>query len=183
MEKGFIKRIIQASDDLDTLIYLKSGSFNQAIVYWLKDFSDALEHIVQIYEAFNFKTTASSFNEQRLERQHQEYLMRVVQYIDGVDLIFSRKSLQYAKIAKELHGPKLLTSNVLSNIQEAQEYLQNFKTSLSKINNFSKKMLLYAKENKLIALPKYKYQFTRLTLLESLTLDKAITLLKDKAEI
>ena len=41
----------------------------------------------------------------------------------------------------------------------------------------------YAKENRITSLSKYEYQFHRLALLEKITLDIAIKLLKEHSEI
>ena len=182
METRFLKRIIQATEDLDTSIYLNASSFENAMSLWLKDFSDALNHTVNIFEKFNFKLTAN-FLDKRNEQIHKEYLEKLVQYIEGIDLVFSRKAIQYAKIALKLHGPKDLTADVLEDIEEAKTYLKKFKVSLEKINKFSYKLMLYAKENKIESLFNYKYQFTRLALFEKLTVDLAIKLLKEKSEI
>ena len=183
MEKGFIKRIIQATEDLDTSIYLNQPSFEKAIIKWLMDFSSSLVDTVELYEKFNFKVTGTDFREKRLEQIHEDYLMRLVQYIDGVDLVFSRKSLQYAKIALKLHGPKIITVSVLEDMEEANKYLNDFKLALKKINRFSTKLMSYAKENRITSLSKYEYQFHRLALLEKITLDIAIKLLKEHSEI
>ena len=183
MEKGFIKRIIQATEDLDTSVYLNSQSFNSACIRWLSDFSDALNNAVSIFENFTFKVTGTDFREKRLEQIHEDYLYRLSQYVEGVDLVFSRKSLQYAKIAIKLHGPKNLTKEVLESVDNAKEYLNKFAISLKKVNIFSQKLMTYAKENKIQSLPKYKYQFERLSLFEKINLDLVIKLLKEHSEI
>jgi hypothetical protein len=166
VEKGFIKKIIKASEELDTSIYLNSATFEEAIVQWLEDFADGLNSVTHLFEKISFKTTGATFLEKRLEQIHKEYLDRVVQYVEGVDLVFSRKALQYAKIAVKLNGPKLPSLATLENIKEAKNYLKDLKLAIEKINNFSSKLLAFAKENKLISLPKYNYQFKRLTIFE-----------------
>lgn len=183
MEKGFLKRIIQATEDLDTSLYLHSPTFESAILKWLEDFSNSLNDVTSIFEKFNFKITGSDFKEKRLEQIHEEYLSRLCQYVEGVDLVFSRKALQYAKIAIKLNGPKILTKEVLENIDSAKEYLNKLSVSLKKINTFSQKLMNYAKENNLQSLSRYKYQFERLFLFEKITLDLMIKLLKEHSEI
>jgi len=174
MEKGFIKRIIQATEDLDTSIYLNCSSFDEAMLSWLSDFSEALNSEAHLLERFDFKVTASSFLEKRLVQIHSEYLNKLTQYVDGVDLVFSRKALQYSKIAIKLNGPKDLTAEVLENVEDAKKYLTAFRASIVKVNNVSHKLVVYAKENKLLTLAGYEYQFSRIALFEKLTLDLAI---------
>jgi hypothetical protein len=183
MDKSFIKRVIQAAEDLDTSVYLNCPSFEEALASWLNDFSASLDSVVNRLYRFDFQVAASVFLEKRREQLHADYLDQVIQYVDGIDLAFSRKALQYAKIAVKLNGPKPLTAEVLENVAEARKYLTAFKSSIMKINKSAHKLLAYGKENNLITLPKYQYQFSRLALFERLTLDLAITLLKEKAEI
>jgi hypothetical protein len=183
MEKGFIARIIKASEDMDTSLYLHCSSFDEAMQHWLDDFSDALNQVINIFEKFEFKITASTFLDKRQEQLHKEYLDRLIQYVDGIDLAFSRKALQYAKIAVKLNGPKDLTPSTLDDLKEAKTYLKDFRTAIERVNKFSHKLMQYAKENKIDSLPKYEYQLARLALFEKLTLDLAIKLLKEKAEI
>jgi hypothetical protein len=185
MDTRFVKRIIQATDDLDTLIYVNSQSFDEAITKWLRDLVKALNTVIKTFEPlFTIPISASSsFEERRLEQKYQEFLTRITEYVAGVDLVFARKSLQYAKIARKLHGPKELTDQTLVDIKEAEDYLHHFEKTLELIRTFSQKQMLFAKGKKLNNLAKYKYQFNRLTLFEKLNLELAISLLKEKTEI
>jgi len=182
MDKGFIKRIIQATESLDTSIYLNSASFEDAMALWVTDLSEALDSVVTIFERFEHKVSAS-FLDKRAAQIHAEYLDKLTQYIEGVDLALTRKALQYAQIAIKLNGPKEISADVLENIKEAKAYLAKLKASLNRVNKLSHKLMTYAKDNNLISLPEYAYQFKRLDLFEKLTLDLVIKLLKEKAEI
>lgn len=182
MHTGFIKRIIQATENLDTSIYLHSASFNEATALWVNDLSEALDSVVHIFEHFDLEVSAS-FMDKRSAQIHAEYLDKLTKYVEGVDLALTRKALQYAQIAIKLNGPKEISTDVLENIKEAKTYLEKLKASLEKVTKFSRKLMVQAKGNRLTSLPEYTYQFTRLALFEQLTLDLVIKLLKEKAEI
>jgi len=180
MDSRFVKRIIKATEDLDTLVYLSCDSFDVAVKKWLNDFTKSLNEVVDTFENFDLDVSAgiSDFSSKKLEQTHKEFLDRVVQYVDGVDLAFARKALQYAKL-----GPKPITSQVLNNIKDAEQYLKEFELALKRVRNYSRKLMLEAKSKKVNTLPKYKPQFDRLLLFERLTLDLAISLLKENSEI
>jgi len=188
MDNRFAKRIIKAVEDLDTLVYLSCDSFDVALVKWLNDFTASLNEVVDTFENLDIQTTevsagVSDFSSKKLEQTHKEFLDRIVQYTEGVDLAFARKALQYSKLAIKLNGPKAITTQVLNDIKDAEQYLKNFESALKRVRNYSRKLMLEAKSKKVDTLPKYKSQFDRLLLFERLTLDLAISLLKKNAEI
>ena len=188
MDTRFVKRIIKATEDLDTLVYLSYESFNAAMVKWLKDLTNSLNDVVDIFEGKkgrekDISAGVSNFTERKLEQTHKEFLDRVSQYVDGIDLAFARKALQYSKIAIKLHGPKTINEKVLKDIQDAERYLKEFESAIKRVRNYSSKLMGEIKEKKLENIQKYKPQFDRLALFERLTLDLAISLLREKAEI
>jgi len=185
MDSRFVKRIIKAVEDLDTLVYLSCDSFDIALKKWLNDFTRSLNEVVDTFEKFDLQVSASvsDFSSRKLEQTHKEFLDRVIQYIEGVDLAFARKALQYSKLAIKLNGPKTITAQVLKDIKDAEQYLNNFEMALKRVRNYSRKLMLESKSKKVNTLPKYKSQFDRLSLFERLTLDLAISLLKKNSEI
>ena len=191
MDSRFVKRIIKATEDLDTLVYLSCDSFDVALKKWLNDFTKALNEVVDTFENLDLSVSAGAsdvsgvpdFSSRRLEQTHKEFLDRIVQYVEGIDLAFARKALQYSKLAIKLNGPKTITAQVLTDIKDAEQYLNNFESALKRVRNYSRKVMLEAKSKKVNTLPKYKSQFDRLSLFERLTLDLAISLLKKNSEI
>lgn len=187
MDYRFVKKIIKATEDLDTLVYLSCSSFDTALQKWLTDFTKSLNEVSDIFESFDLSVSAATkptnFSDRRLESIHKEFLNRITQYVEGVDLAFARKAFQYSKIAIKLHGPKKITTQTLKNIEDAEKYLKEFESAIRRIRKYSNKLLLDVKAKKLESLKSYEYQYTRLALFEKLTLDLAISLLKENAEI
>jgi len=192
--KDFIKKILAASEDLDTLVILSAPSYESAMNLWVRDLAKSLNSILTIYgeSNFKFKLTSSvySLSEKRLEKENKEILLLITKYVDGVDLTLARKSLQYAKIAEKYlqqKSPKLVTdANISKKAKiaiEMSEYLSMLENSLTKINKFSKKLKDEINSKSLINLTKYNYQFNRIDIFCELTLDILIDRLRTNGEI
>lgn len=185
MDKRFLQKLIQATEDLDTLIYLNTVSFEAALNRWLKDFADSLTTLVEIFSSgFEFKVSASvhSLQERKLEENNIDFLHKIQRYLDGVELAFSRKALQYVKIAKQFKKPTSISENQKI-VLDGLKHIQKFKTSLAKIRRFSTRILKESRSRNLHTLRKYQKQHERLAFLSTLDFDKAISLLKEHGEI
>lgn len=183
MDKRFVKRILKATEDLDTLVYLSSPSFEVAVSKWLKDFGKALDDVVKAYDSLLVARETASFEDKLLERRYKAFLESLEKYVYAIDEVLARRALQYAKIAMKLNGPKVLTVKVLEDIQEANQYLEDLRRNIDKVRKFSQKQMVIAREHKLTRIDKYEYVFNRLMLFEVLTLEKVINLLKENAEV
>jgi hypothetical protein len=185
METRFLKKVLQATEELDTLIYLHSSSFELALERWLKDLTSALTSTLDIYQShihFNVSASVISLNEKKLEKQNIDFLISLQKYIDGIDLNFTRKALQYVKIANEFKRPATISEKEKI-IIKGLKYTEAFKESLAKIRKFSAKLLNECNSRKIKDLGKYQILYTRLEFLTTLDFDIAIKLLKEKGEI
>jgi hypothetical protein len=185
MDKRFVKKILKAAEDLDTLVYLSFDSFEDAVGKWLKDFAESLDTLADIFSrGLDTKISASvySLEEKKLERDNLDFLNRIQKYLDGVDLAFSRKSLQYVKIAKRFKKPSAIEEKQKL-LLEGLEHIDGFKKALEKIRKVSAILLKESRSRNIHTLSKYKKQNARLELLSTLNFDKALQMLKEHGEI
>jgi hypothetical protein len=188
----FIRRIVAASEDLDTLVMLSKESYTEAYNTWVRDFAKALNTVERIYKEIEYSATAnvSSLEEKILEKNNYTFLQAVAKYVSAIDLIIARKSLQFAKIAEKYltqKAPHLVTDQEnekkIKLAIEASEYLNELETALNKINRYSLKLKKDFESRNLKKLANYKYHYERLDLFSRLTVDDIITRLRTAGEI
>lgn len=184
----YIKKVIQASEALDTLVYLNAPSFESAVEHWILDLAKELKVTVEKYKRIDYEVVADkvlNINEKILENKNIEYLNYLEAFRKEVDYVIARKSLQYAKIcAKRDKANK--KSNAFKNsiiYQEGKKYLEQLDIALNLINKFSDEHLKRIKKQRLDILPKYQNLYSRLNLFKELTSVQFLKDLIEKGEI
>jgi hypothetical protein len=182
--KSFIRKVIAATEDLDTSVYLNSQTFEEAFDLWLGDVVKALSNVITNFSRFDYSVSAGviCLNEKRLEENNKDFLIQVANFVKQVDRIFARKALQYSKICKKFNQPKDLKSK-LELQTEGKKYLTLLETALTLVNKFSKDRIREAKKRKVYSLPFYEIVFSRIDIFSNLDRDSFIDLLKEHGEV
>jgi hypothetical protein len=184
----FIRRILTAMQDIDELEYI---SLEESLTKLIKSITGDLNHIVDIYERFNFDAIASVFSldEKRLENNNKEFLDGLVKYISGVDRAFNHRAVTYCNLGstvkpriseKSIEKEKIKKFEILKSLAQVEDA---FISAIKRVNKFSHKLMEEAKNRKINNLPKYEYEFKQLELFEILDWAKAIELLTTKRKI
>jgi len=187
-KNSFIKKVIQASEALDTLVYLNAPSFEKAIEHWILDLANDIKDVIKKYERLEHEVISDAvidINERILEKKNASYLKYLTDFREEVDYILARKSLQYVTICNKRDKTKR-KSNIFKNkiiYQESVHYLNQLDVALKLINNFSTAHLNKCKNKHLNNLAKYQDLFSRLRLFEKLTRSQFIKSLMDKGDI
>jgi hypothetical protein len=184
MATSFLKKIIQASEDLETLVYVNSKSFDLALERWTIDLAKELQNTTERFNKDNFKVSAGmiDLNERRLEENNKDFLENLHDFVDVVEQLLAQKAYQYVKFCEKFGQPKTLEKQ-WELADKASEYLSKLDLALSLVRKFSGSRLENIEKLKLTSLSKYKDLFSRIRLFSILDRKKVIALLKEKSEI
>ena len=179
--RAFLKRVLTAMQDIDTLTF---ETIESALTRFVQKFGHNLLEIIDVYENSSFETSAAitSLSDRILEKNNKDFLDDLKNYINDVDLEFNNRSAEYGKLCSNLqiHQAELdekEMKNIVAIFQDIVNYEKIFEQAIIAIRKFSQKKLKAAKKRKLMQLPNYKYEFTQLQFYGSLTLEKAISFL------
>lgn len=184
----FIKKIIQATGELDTLMYLNSPSFESAMSLWIKDLASEIKSLIETIDREDMSVTAENIidlKETFLEKKHIKYLEYLLNFEEKIDFILARKAAQYAKICNKLDKSKTKSKKFKNEIikKEGIPYLEQLDIALSLLSKFSKKHLIEIEKRKIQNLSKYKKLYLRLKTYSNLDRVSFLTALLEKGEI
>jgi len=188
----YLQRLVSSSiKEMRKMDYLEFMPLKDAISHIIKGITSDLNHIIDIYERFNFEAIAAVFSleDKILEKNNEEFLRRLTQYIDGVDGAFRAKAVTYCNLGSSLK-PRVaedsLTKEQNKKVQIFTELMKtetDFINSIKKVNAFSHKLMEDAKKRYLTHLKNYDYQFKQLALFETLTFEQVLDLLNKNGKI
>lgn len=164
--------------------------YDVAIKKIFKKLTNDLDHLVAIYEHFKFDATAGTMHslaDKRLEVINQDFLLRLKQYIQGLDAAFKIRSDNLARVSIQKYGIHRAKDNeqeIQKILQDAEEsLLSSFEKTIKRTNNYARRRMEEAKQKNITHLKNYEYEFTQLALFENLTMIKAINLLATKGSL
>jgi len=132
----FLKSVIaeKTGTDLETLVFLNSHTFEDALSLWLEYLIRDLDAVGSSFSKIQISAaTVSDLAEKRLEKEHAEFISDVM---DQLDLILSRKSYQYAKMCRIFLKPKNLAEQAKA-LEDGKAYLANLDRIVRKLQKLS----------------------------------------------
>lgn len=182
---SYIKRVLTAMKDFDTL---DIESFEDAVKRLVNNLAYELNSLVDIYEKYEFKTSASvvDFTDKKLEQDNENFLGRLYRYVEGVIRAFDLLGSRYANLCGHL-STRLAKTNETKNTAEVLREVMNgeekLKTAVLRVSKFSKRKQKEAEDLKITHLKNYEYQFKQLKLFEELTIERVFDLLVTKGKV
>jgi len=182
----FLKKVYKAMADFEHV----NDSCEIAVVKVVKKLTNDLNHLVDIYENFKFDATAGtihSLKDKQLETRNQDFLLRLKQYVQGVDAAFKSRSDNLARVSIQKYGIHRVKDNeqeVQKILQDAEEsILASFEKAIKRTNKYAHRRMEEAKQKNITHLKNYDYEFSQLALFENLTMIEVINLLVTKGSL
>jgi len=171
----FLRRVISALKDINTLDF---ETIEDAFTRLIKNMAHNLSEVVAVYKVHIFEISASvviNLTDRILEKNNKDFLGDLVAYVNEIDLEFTNKSVEYAKLCLkciQLKKKKKKT-DLIAMFSDVIEYEKTFQDAIEKVRQFSQQKRDEAKIRKITQLPNYEGTFTQLNNLADLTWLKA----------
>jgi len=167
--KPFLKRVVSAFENLDTLDF---ETIDSALSRLTKNMAHNLNEIVDVYAAHKFDISASviDLTDKILEKKNKDFLDDLVSYVNEMDLEFKNRAVEYGKLClKCIQVKKKNKAELIAVFSEVLENEKTFQTAITQVREFSRQKRNEAKIRKVTYLSKYKDTFTNLDNLADLT--------------
>lgn len=142
-------KLSASAPDLESEIYKNTGDFKSAVRLWSDHFASDLSRIVKSFDSLPVSAKVVSLEATRLRKEYGETLAAIERFAYRVDMVLSRRCLQYTELVNRYLRPMDL--NARKSIEkDALEYLSILDSVMDTISG--RKWIAVGKQYNLVSL-------------------------------